>query len=114
MPREQITNPSSVYTIHGRDIDEPSDSDSVPEGAIQVQVPQLHVSWTKGDSEYGGGSHVQVALQVDAKHVEERAKSNDGVVGFNWFYTDTLDRQTINKMIRILRRARDATFGGDE
>ena len=113
MPRERITDPSTVYVLDGNDL-EPEAGESVPKGAVPVQVPQLHVSWSKGDTEYGGGSHVQVSMQVDAKHVEERAKSNDDIVGFNWFYTDSLDRATINKMIRALRKARDAAFGRDE
>lgn len=113
MPRERITSPSSTYTLDGNDFDV-LDSDSIPEGAVSIQVPQLHVSWTKADHEYGSSAHVQVALEVDARHVMERFASNTHETTRNWFYTDTLDRTTINLLIRTLRRARDTAFGRDE
>jgi hypothetical protein len=111
MPREQITHGSKAYVLNGYLLEPEGD---VPKGAIEVNAPQLHVSWTRADPEYASESHVQLCLEVDVHEVEQRAASNEGNVSHNWFYTDSLDRQTLNHLIRTLKRARDAAYGADE
>ena len=65
---------------------------------------QVRVGWSK---ETGA---VQIATLSDLKVPVERAK---GVVDGNGFYVN-LNRQGINDLIRVLRKARDQAYGKDE
>lgn len=63
-----------------------------PSTAIEGQPSDhLEIKW------HGNNPGVQILIEVDG-------------LGATWF----ADRSAINRMIRSLRRARDATFGADE
>lgn len=60
--------------------------------------PTVHVGWSPDQ-------YVQLAT-VDPAHNDENPHGN------GW-YAD-LDRHAINRLIKVLRRARDAAYGRDE
>lgn len=91
MPREQIN-----YT-------EPNTRNREDEEAT------LHVNWTAGDAGY-----VQVSLNLTAERIKEWADQLDDSVSHTAFYTPALNRTEINKLIRVLRTARDRAHGRDE
>ena len=104
MPREQI-NYEKVKTL----VDEGVISDLPPTGdQVRVGTPTLHVSWLRD-------GFVQVAIEGDVSYFRFAANTPDGVTSDrSTVYTEPLDRDEINKMIRTLRRARDQVFGRDE
>ena len=69
------------------------------EGAYLTGGPQLDVSWLRKGGDYEDG-WVQVTLENKTGQVA--------------LVSDPLDRHELNKLIRVLRRARDAAFGTDE
>lgn len=136
MPREQINfpheHPAIVTGISPADRWEPTTSDDVAPGRVTYDYvePRLHVNWLKVD-DFGAG-HVQISIEVHPQDVISRADQaseiltrmsttpEEGVVQTLssdtsiFQYTPPLSRDEINKLIRVLRRARDAVFGGDE
>lgn len=116
MPREQITPNGTEYLIDGFPVEPNSTDPAKPEDSLSVEQPILHVNWNKSQSE---GSEtfpgfVQVSMQVDMKQIEAFMDRDNEFIIAHWFYTSVLTRETINKMIRILRHARDAAYGIDE
>ena len=61
--------------------------------------PFVEISWGRE------AGYVQLATR-EGGDVDESVRAREG-----WFAS--LDRQSINQMIRTLRRARDAAFGAD-
>ena len=61
------------------------------------------VGWSRKDS----GGHVQLAT------IRDRDNPESGDDPANGLYM-TMDRESINAVIRVLRRARDQAFGRDE
>lgn len=114
MPREQITFPAgNTVLVNENGIEwEHEPGAPVPEGCVLVTEPALHVSWTGADNEYGT-PHVQVSFQLDARYLVARAKGLEGVTSTH-IYTDSLSRVEINKLIKVLRTARDKAYGRDE
>jgi hypothetical protein len=114
MPREQINFPSvaGVMIYKGNELEYEPGSD-VPEGAEVFADPALHVNWQPSGLEIGG-PHVQVSLQMPAGFLKARADGLDERVSDTWIYTPSLDRHEINKLIRVLRTARDKAYGRDE
>ena len=110
MPREQINFPgpfkpqydnSSEMAIHG---------ESWPE-------PELNVSWNK-DGDCASG-RVQISIDLPVDYVRHLAKCiEDDETGLHpsaiGAFTPALSRDDINRMIRVLRRARDQAHGRDE
>lgn len=72
--------------------------------------PSLDVEWQRD------AAHVQVAIEFDRDRWATIAKelAEDKAVSHKAIYTSSLSRPEINNMIRTLRRARDAAYGGDE
>ena len=114
MPREQINFPSvtSVMIHKGNELEYEPGSE-VPEGAEVFADPALHVNWQPSGMDFGG-AHVQVSLQMPAGFLKARAAGIDADVIDTWIYTPVLDRHDINKLIRVLRTARDKAYGRDE
>ncbi len=136
MPREQINfpheHPAIVTGISPADPWDPKTSDDVPPGRVTYGYvePRLHVNWLKVD-DFGAG-HVQISVEVHPQDVISRADQAAEILtrmttvpetaeiqtlsaDMSIFqYTPPLSRDEINKLIRVLRRARDAVFGGDE
>lgn len=103
MPREQINYPSTAYSVSGA----PGD----PEG-ITYRDPELHVNW-HNDGVTGQG-FIQVSLNIDTVQLEHLSKRRDGKVSHQAIYTPVLTRSEVNKLIRVLRTARDKAYGRDE
>lgn len=71
--------------------------------------PELHVSWNKAGSMPG---HVQVAIETNRPALATYlAEDETAIVGV---YTEVLSRGDINRLIQVLRRARDQAYGRDE
>ena len=72
-------------------------------GDDENPAPFAEVGWCR--HKYDGMSHVQVGVLAGGD-VDENTGQRPG------FFV-SLDRDGINRMIRALRRARDAAFGAD-
>jgi len=89
MPREQINYPSY-----------PGDT-----------APRAHIVWNQNVG------HVQLAFEMDEASVMDWLKDKTRLTdadGKVWFYTQVLDRQVLNKLIRTARTARDKAYGRDQ
>lgn len=88
--------------------------EKLPEGATLIEEPSLEVTWTRSSDMLGGW--VQVSIDMPREKWLENAKTleEDPNVVARAMYTDSLSRQEINNMIKVLRRARDAAYGADE
>jgi hypothetical protein len=105
MPREQINFPET-QEIHQRSID--GDGDGAVEQSVETYTdPAVHVNWHGAGNDRTG--HVQVSLECDRSYLE---KFPDEARGDR--YSPVLSRSEVNKLIRILRRARDQAYGRDE
>ena len=122
MPKEQINTPSLGIVIdkHGNEL-EYIPEHGVPEGGDALYDPALHVHWRRPEapdhlavlgSGYRGG--VQVSLEVPADYLRHRAARLDESVVNTSIFTNDLTRLELNRLIRTLRRARDAAYGADE
>lgn len=98
MPREQINYPRKIEVLQ-------ASSDEPESIKIDWEDPTLHVNW---DSNY-----VQVSINLTAARIKLWADQLDGET-HSAFYTPELSRQEINKLIRVLRTARDKAYGRDE
>jgi hypothetical protein len=114
MPREQINYPSStgVLIYQGNELDYQPGA-SVPEGGEVFADPALHVNWQSEGADFGA-PHVQVSLEVPAGFLRSRAAGLDDSVSHTCLFTPVLTRQELNKLIRVLRTARDKAYGRDE
>lgn len=130
MPKETIKS-GPIYAF--REIDErEAELLGVPAGRVGrrfdpingptdetlIAEPNLTVSWQKFETGITpDGGWVQVGLEIDTtaliERVDEIRKHEDQPVNVS-FYPEALSRGELNKMIRILRRARDQAFGSDE
>lgn len=114
MPREQI-NYGTVLVKPDDDLSWwPTDENgtAVPVADLAHGIigdSNLHVTWTRG-------AHVQVALEVSVAYAQLAAETPNGETcsDMTMLYTPVLKRDEINKLIRTLRRARDAAYGPDE
>jgi hypothetical protein len=74
---------------------------------------RTEVSW-RADSHVQlatANTHSTLRLGEDGRGSDERDETIQGDPFFGWHVT--LDRDGINRLIRALRRARDAAFGSD-
>lgn len=131
MPRERVQH-GKLYVIEAANhtVAETLYGDPIPEitahmmhefipgevlkdGDVIQEEPSLDVNWTKD-------RHVQISIEAPidwwqrfqesyAQEIEENPNRMHYAA-----FTETLTRAEINDMIRVLRRARDAVFGGDE
>lgn len=108
MPREQINYPARIAD----DIDSKPSDGGVPvyarRGTGGCTAPSLHVGWQMD-------SWVQIHFEADRQYFEFIAENPDAsdpdrTTG----YTPVLSRDEINKLIKVLRRARDQAYGRDE
>lgn len=123
MPRERVqhgkiwateTHPEEdgvLGAILVREYD-PSEPPDLPEGAtLSLRVdPSLEVAWSRD------GENVQVCIDFPRERWIEAAKDlerHPDILSMAIF-TESLSRYEINKMIKALRRARDAAYGKDE
>ncbi len=109
MPREQINFPAPFEPVPDDCVPYPIHGEAWPE-------PELNVSWTRA-ADHGTGN-VQVSLLLPVRYVEHLAADlatpdtpePSGIGAFS----PSLGRDELNRLIRTLRRARDAAYGADE
>lgn len=101
MPREQINYPTLCEPT--------AESPATPGHGIKAwRDPSLHISWHPD-------SHVQVAVQMDVSYAKLAVETpTDGEAERTEVFVPPLTRDEVNKLIRVLRRARDQAFGRDE
>lgn len=106
MPREQINRPQFGVVIDPGDPDVPA-----PVGTkIETNPAAVHVGWNRA-------GWVQVSLEADPSYFRFVADNPDGEAvadGRTSAYSPPLGREELNKLIRVLRRARDQAYGRDE
>lgn len=115
MPREQINFPNVAAVViddRGNEL-EYTEGTTVPPGSHVYTDPALHVHWQPTGQDFGTG-HVQVSVQMEASYFKARAESLDESVSHTSVFTPELSREEINKLIRVLRTARDKAYGRDE
>lgn len=95
MPKEKISKIKDA-------LPEASDPGETPE-----RTPTVQVGWTRD-------GWVQVSVEGDPSYFQFAANAPDPGDGRCTVYSDSLDREELNKLIRVLRRARDQAFGRDE
>lgn len=104
MPRERVQH-SKSYPVH-------EVSEDGMAGSTYTEVtPALDIEWARDPQ-----GRVQVAIEFSREQWIEITEDlrDDPAVERRAIYTDSLDRQQINHMIKTLRRARDAAYGADE
>lgn len=100
MPREQINYPGAQVQ---------TDLATGKLETIAAAEPALHVNWHPAPA-----GHVQVAFEADPSYLKIALESPNEENGRTSMYSPVLERAEINKLIRVLRRARDAAYGRDE
>lgn len=113
MPKEQINRQKAYKVVVGATLSENGQMISGDE--IDGQDPIVNVNWLKSDV---GAGHVQISLDVPMSMMYEAADANraavgDAVASSSLVWTPPLERDEINKMIRVLRHARDQALGAD-
>lgn len=113
IPLEQETDGSDTPP-HIEESREFIPGEKLPKGAYVTEEPSLEVTWTRSGDMLGGW--VQVSIDMPREKWLENMKTleDDPNVIARAMYTDSLSRQEINNMIKVLRRARDAAYGADE
>ena len=83
--------------------------------------PQLEVTWTPQGAKWPDGKPVEPGVNifhlVDHRWAEvtfEQIPAPEGTTQFGGVGTWNLTREEINRLIKTLRRARNAAFGADE
>ena len=104
MPREQINFPVPTETHFGS-----CDGKGNSEQRVEIYTdPAVHVTWHNVGNDHDG--HVQVALECDLSYLAKNTPDEDR----RSLYSPVLSRSDVNKLIRVLRRARDQAYGRDE
>lgn len=113
MPKERINTPDTYPLAVGLPVirDGMTEIAGAPDSAITGTRtdPTVYVGWQNGDA-----GHVQISLDMDAAQVIEVLGSEHSDADRIAIYTGILRRTEINRMIKVLRRARDAAYGRDE
>ncbi|HET6917760.1 MAG TPA: hypothetical protein VFH56_16855 [Acidimicrobiales bacterium] len=116
MPKEKINNPRRtvdaepavekvIYESPVLTVD--SNVDPIGEHVYKVG-PVVQVGWHKD-------AWVQVSIEADPSYFRFAAEHPDGETSHrSTVYSEPLNRDELNKLIRTLRRARDQVFGRDE
>jgi hypothetical protein len=114
MPREQINHPdfTNADFADSRKAHHPGlPNDTWVDSA-------MHVSWHPFSDQ--GLGFVQVALEADRRYLKSVMAQDEvdanglPVDPTPYVWTPVLTRSEINKLIRVLRRARDRAYGSDE
>lgn len=113
MPRETIV-PSKTYVFDedGNQVDEGlSTADfTIPKGGSLDTTPNVELHWSREHE------HVQLSIEFPREAWISIAQDlkDDPSVTRKAIFSPGLSRYQINKLIKTLRRARDAAFGVDE
>lgn len=112
MPKEQINYPESYRLATGLPVltDDTTEIAGVPEESLPIRTePAAFVGWQGGEV-----GHVQLAMEMDIAHVAELLDQADENATRVTMWTGIIPRESVNKAIRVLRRARDQAYGRDE
>ena len=108
-PTPIIGNDGQPIGVEAHALREYRPGEELPDGSKIEEMPSLDVQW-RSDPGW-----VQVSIEAPAEWWKGfLAAVNDGQQSHFAAYTETLTREEINKMIRALRRARNAVYGSDE
>lgn len=106
MPKEQITFAMREFAFP------PDGGPAAPTDAKCNIDPTLHVNWRNSTD---GDGHVQIMLQAPLSYLKLAMDSPNGdEAETTQLWSPVLDRADINRMIRVLRHARDKSYGRDE
>lgn len=140
MPREQINTPRHRFVspirnpedgpdgpITGYGYRYPLDGEGLVDGEAWEFTPALHIGWHgdgSGAQQNGdpNDSHLDVFVEI---HADEILRIADGIrwvrenltpapAAMHRIEITSLTRPETQKLIRVLKRARDAVFGADE
>lgn len=114
MPREQINYPNTTGIVIDNKGNEHVYIEGIPlpDGSIVFTDPSLNVNWQTQNPDIPG--HVQLSLSMESAYLKSLAHSLDPTVTHTAIYTPVLSRKELNKLIRVLRVARDKAYGRDE
>lgn len=104
MPREQINYPSTgpSYAL----------TPGAPATFAVPTEPEFSIHWSTGPTAYA-----QISVDLDVATVEQYIAQlrNDSPGDTRMhFYSDMLDRGSLQRIIKAARRARDSVHGADE
>lgn len=112
MPREIVVPVSwDIYDKDGRQVNAGvGQPPELEEGQHIDYTPGVELNWSRDMG------HVQLSIEFPREQWIANAEElkNDPQVTKRAIFTDGLSRYQINKMIKTLRRARDAAHGADE
>lgn len=118
MPKERIKH-GALFINPKDDTKEPSrpftPNEKMKSGETLHEESSLEVNWRATDHIDG---YVQLSIHATRSWWERLMNSHSeenspGTVAWG-AYVDSLSRQEINNLIKVLRRARDAVYGSDE
>ncbi|QIS38621.1 hypothetical protein [Clavibacter capsici] len=112
MPREQINFPDEPAVVIHPDGSQSEYLDEQDQDGIVFNDPSLHVNWSPPTDVWP--PHVQVSLEFDTPVLTSRVKSLSGNEETSSLYSASLDRGELNRLIKVLRTARDRAYGRDE
>ncbi len=123
MPSEKINYPQPVKMHHSCGL--PTEDDDGPCTCTPTAdtMPSIHVRWGAGGHDKLTISNVQIVLTKHEQPAWDEWIKTDPYAGPSAFpappvaedvYSAVLSRSELNKMIKVLRRARDQAYGTDE
>lgn len=110
MPREIIAHPRCVESNEWNEVGEVT-------GKVMVTEPRLTLHWSALSStemDLTGGVQLGVTWFPTVPLAEYEAAKCWPQEGEPERFTANLDRDQLNKLIRLLRKARNAAYGADE
>lgn len=110
MPKEVIAFPRCEEANEWNEVGE-----SI--GKIMATTPRLTLHWSalhSTEDDLCGGVQLSVACYPPTSLEEYKAARSWPPEPLSENYTENLTRDQLNRLIRLLRRARDAAYGGDE
>jgi hypothetical protein len=122
MPKEQINWPD-VKKMHHGNPDDHIDDGPCPCTPTAETMPTVYVRWGAGGHDRLDISNVQITLAVHEHPAWDEWTATDPWAGKSAFpalpvkeehHSAVLTRSEINKLIKVLRRARDQAYGTDE
>jgi hypothetical protein len=110
MPKEVIAHSRSVESNAWNEVGEVT-------GKVMTTSPRLTLHWstlTSTELDLTGSVSLSIACYPPVSLEEYAAAQSWPPEPLGEYYTNELDRDQINKLIRLLRKARNAAYGADE
>jgi hypothetical protein len=110
MPKQNVNFPESYDVIAGSKFLGGSSTE-----LIRIWDPVVAVHWDKGDPFKETGAGVMLSLMVTPPITLAEAHELGGSAPEpSTYYSGTLSRADVNRLIASLKKARDAAYGRDE